>query len=60
MVAEALRKWFWNPEVWLPPNVTWEDMVPNDNVQYANFEDLYYALPQGFLIFAILRFILIK
>ena len=21
-----LSRWFWNDEVWLPPNVTWEDL----------------------------------
>lgn len=36
---------FWNREFWLPPNVTWADIEPNDKIQYANYKDLLYLIP---------------
>ncbi|KAK8746388.1 hypothetical protein OTU49_017384, partial [Cherax quadricarinatus] len=50
--------WFWDPYVWLPPNYYWEDLVPNEKVNYANWSDLWtypiimalLAIPLRFLI----------
>lgn len=50
---------FWNPEVWLPPNITWADLEPNDKIQYADYRHLFYPLPLAGLML-ILRFILEK
>ena len=47
-------KWFWNPNIWLPPNVTWDtfndtNILKNDIVihpqDFAKFSDLLYSLP---------------
>ena len=38
---QRFSAWFWNPDIWLPPNVTWAELVPNDEVNYANWNDLW-------------------
>jgi ceramide synthetase len=44
---------FWNPEVWLPPNVTWADLEPNDKVAYADHSHLIIPLPLAFVLLAL-------
>ena len=59
-----LSTWFWNPDVWLPPNVDWdtfkEEKVINSTVvikpeNFAKFSDLWFALPFG-IAFIFVRF----
>eukprot|EP00095_Tigriopus_kingsejongensis_P012731 maker-scaffold43_size480169-snap-gene-2.25 protein:Tk12731 transcript:maker-scaffold43_size480169-snap-gene-2.25-mRNA-1 annotation:"lag1 longevity assurance homolog 6" len=45
MSVQHLAEWFWNDEVWLPPNVTWKDLESTDQVQYSNFRDLCFPIP---------------
>ncbi len=33
---------FWAPDVWLPPNVTWEDIKPSVKIAYPNFIDIIW------------------
>ena len=54
-MSETLSEWFWNPDVWLPPNITWADIKSNETVKYAEFEDLYHPIPMAF-IFLVIRF----
>ncbi|GBN05727.1 hypothetical protein AVEN_82647-1 [Araneus ventricosus] len=42
-LLQNINTWFWNDYVWLPPNVTWEDLSNTGTVNYAQFSDLYYA-----------------
>ncbi|XP_063591038.1 ceramide synthase 6-like isoform X2 [Penaeus indicus] len=52
--------WFWNPDVWLPPNYNWEDLVPNDKIRYANWSDLWtYPIFMAFLAIG-LRFLVLN
>ena len=48
---------FLKDSVWLPPNVTWADLTnyvgSEDEVNYRNFSDLWYAVPIAFLILLI-------
>lgn len=55
-MSQRLSEWFWNPEVWLPPNITWSDIKSNETVKYAEFEDLYHPIPMAF-IFLVVRFL---
>ena len=64
-VGSELSAWFWNPDIWLPPNVSWdtfkEEKVINSTVvirpeNFAKFSDLWFTLPIG-LIFIVVRFI---
>ena len=46
-IVDALKgisETFWSPNVWLPPNVTWDDIKPNDQIAYRNFNDIYYPI----------------
>ena len=48
--SSALSKWFWNPSIWLPPNVTWQNFEESQNQNIvpedlAQFSDLWYTLP---------------
>ncbi|EZA57715.1 ceramide synthase 6 isoform X2 [Ooceraea biroi] len=44
---------FWSPDVWLPPNITWEDISPNSDNMYANYQHLVYPLPMAFVMLGI-------
>lgn len=47
MVSNYLQDFsqrFWTPEVWLPPNVTWDDIKPNDRISYPNYNDIWYPI----------------
>ncbi|GAB6030566.1 hypothetical protein CHUAL_007429 [Chamberlinius hualienensis] len=54
MNAGRFSEWFWNPDVWLPPNITWTDLKDTEDVKYAKFVDVYYAFPMA-VFFSILR-----
>lgn len=56
-LVRALLDKFWSPDVWLPPNVTWADLEPNDKIAYANYRHLVIPLPLAFMLLGI-RFIL--
>lgn len=43
-LLSRFSKWFWNEDIWLPPNITWEDIKKTDVIKYAQFNDLYYCL----------------
>jgi len=57
-IMRGVAQWFWNPEVWLPPNVTWdsfnEPKVTKDTVvepeNFAKFSDLWYPVPLAVLV----------
>jgi len=50
--------WFWNPDVWLPPNVTWDSFKDTefvketfeDSTKFAKFSDLWYPIPLAILV----------
>lgn len=44
---------FWSPDIWLPPNITWEDISPNADNKYANYQHLIFPLPMAFVILGI-------
>lgn len=48
---------FWSPKIWLPPNITWADLVPNEKIQYTDHRHLYYPLPMA-LVMLLLRYLL--
>ncbi|KYM97789.1 LAG1 longevity assurance like protein 5 [Cyphomyrmex costatus] len=44
---------FWSPHIWLPPNITWEDISPNADNKYANYQHLIYPLPMAIVLLGI-------
>lgn len=50
---------FWSTRVWLPPNVTWEDIRPGvrADVEYADYRHLVWPLPLAAIIFVIRIFV---
>ncbi|XP_008550481.1 ceramide synthase 6 [Microplitis demolitor] len=38
---------FWSPDIWLPPNITWDDISPNSENKYADYHHLLYPLPMA-------------
>ena len=56
-LARNLSRAFWSPDVWLPPNITWDDIAPNARNQYADYRHLLYPLPMA-LVLLVLRFAL--
>ncbi|XP_075211091.1 ceramide synthase schlank [Lycorma delicatula] len=50
---------FWSPAVWLPPNITWADLEPNDKIQYADYRHLLYPFPMAILMLS-LRYLMEK
>lgn len=59
MVLTYIAESFWDARVWLPPNVTWSDLKPNENIKYANHNHLYYPLPMA-LALLVIRMLLEK
>ena len=56
-IGSHLSMWFWNPDIWLPPNVDWntfkEEKIINSTIvikpeHFANFSDLWYPIPIAF------------
>lgn len=58
----TISAWFWNPHIWLPPNVTWEsfqdtpaertinsDGLPPKDGEFAQFTDLWYPIPMAIM-----------
>lgn len=56
-VFRAVAHEFWKPSIWLPPNITWEDLKSTPEIQYADYRHLIYPLPMAFL-FLLTRYIL--
>jgi len=60
-LSNDISLWFWNPDIWLPPNITWstfkEPKVLNDTViepeNYAKFSDLWYPIPMALVVMVI-------
>ncbi|KAI4491287.1 hypothetical protein M0802_010220 [Mischocyttarus mexicanus] len=48
---------FWSPDIWLPPNITWEDIKPNSENKYADYQHLIFPVPMA-LILLLMRFTL--
>ncbi|XP_058118286.1 ceramide synthase 5 [Anopheles ziemanni] len=46
-IFRAVSDTFWSTKVWLPPNITWEDIRPGvrDDVSYADYRHLIYPIP---------------
>lgn len=55
--VRVLMDKFWNPDVWLPPNVTWADLEPTDKIVYADHRHLAIPLPFAFVLLGV-RFVL--
>lgn len=60
MLQPLLEK-FWNEDVWLPPNTTWEDIAPGPDkaVDYTNHTHIFIPIPLA-LLFMVLRYYLEK
>ena len=41
---KGISETFWSPNVWLPSNVTWDDLKSNDQIAYRNFNDILYPV----------------
>lgn len=75
LTMSAASAWFWNPNIWLPPNVTWEsfqeeasaenesninsDGLPPKDGEFAQFSDLWYPIPMAVMMM-VLRWIVEK
>ena len=56
MNSMTLTKWFWNDDIWLPPNVTWTDLEQSEireGVAVPKFSHLWYPIPASIIVIAI-------
>ena len=56
MNSMTLTKWFWNDDIWLPPNVTWTDLEQSEireGVAVPKFSHLWYPIPASLIVIAI-------
>ncbi|XP_041086822.1 ceramide synthase 2-like [Polyodon spathula] len=51
-MESLLDRWLWRQEYWLPPGVTWADMVETESVQYPQPRDLLITLPLSLVFIA--------
>lgn len=42
-ILKKVNAWFWKDDMWLPPNMTWDDLRDTRTVKYAKFSDLHNA-----------------
>jgi hypothetical protein len=50
----TLSSLFWKEDIWLPPNMTWEDVKPEPGSnRYTNFGELWYPVPAALVIILI-------
>ncbi|XP_076669385.1 ceramide synthase schlank isoform X1 [Andrena cerasifolii] len=47
-VLKNVSSAFWSTDVWLPSNITWDDIKPNSENKYADYHHLIYPLPMAF------------
>ena len=60
-LVRGAASWFWDPDIWLPPNVTWESFDTTQVVkeaviqpgQFARFGDLWYPIPLAVVVMAV-------
>lgn len=53
VLMQPLSNWFWDEDIWLPPNVTWSDLEMSSKhggVTYSKFSDLWYPVPAALLV----------
>ncbi|XP_034941966.1 ceramide synthase 6 [Chelonus insularis] len=46
-ILKNISSAFWSPDVWLPPNITWNDIAPNSENKYADYRHLAYPIPMA-------------
>uniref|UniRef100_A0A182N6Z5 Uncharacterized protein n=1 Tax=Anopheles dirus TaxID=7168 RepID=A0A182N6Z5_9DIPT len=46
-IVRVVSDTFWSTKVWLPPNITWEDIRPGvrSDVTHADYRHLVYPIP---------------
>lgn len=56
-VIQIIGKSFWSTDIWLPPNITWEDIAPGSrtDINHADYRDLIWPLPLA-LVIMLLRY----
>ncbi|KAM3963874.1 ceramide synthase 5 [Aphomia sociella] len=54
-MLRSLLDAFWNEDVWLPPNTTWDDIAPGSDkeVVYADYRHLLYPIPLALVVILI-------
>ena len=53
---ESFSKWFWNEDIWLPPNTTWADRIATPENNLPNFMDLWTYPFVIAVVFIIIRY----
>ncbi|XP_014211823.1 ceramide synthase 6 [Copidosoma floridanum] len=56
-LARNFSQIFWSPDVWLPPNVTWDNIAPTPENRFADYRHLVYPIPMA-LVVLVLRYAL--
>ncbi|XP_077298844.1 ceramide synthase schlank isoform X2 [Arctopsyche grandis] len=59
MVVALVGSYFWSESVWLPPNVTWQDIEPaaDKPVRYTDYTHLLFPVPLALFVL-LLRYLL--
>lgn len=54
-IFKQMGKTFWSTNIWLPPNVTWEDIAPGSrpDVHHADYRHLIWPLPLAVIVMLI-------
>ncbi|CAL8148045.1 unnamed protein product [Orchesella dallaii] len=58
-ILRSFLDWFWNPDVWLPPGIGWNDIKPTEKIKYCDYGDLLYPIPAALCLICV-RFIVEK
>ncbi|XP_055842170.1 ceramide synthase 6 [Episyrphus balteatus] len=54
-IVKIIGSTFWSTNIWLPPNVTWEDIAPGSrpDVHHADYRHLIWPLPLAVIVMLI-------
>lgn len=58
-ILQDLSDRFWDTRVWLPPNVTWNDIAPREDLPYTDHRHLAIPIPLA-CVMLIIRYFLEK
>lgn len=57
MSIQTVLDTFWDPDIWLPPNITWKDLESNEGIEYADYKHLLWPIPMAAVVLVIRYFI---
>ncbi|KAL7641824.1 UNVERIFIED_CONTAM: hypothetical protein RMT77_007698 [Armadillidium vulgare] len=59
-ILHSVKQWFWNPDVWLVPGISWDDMAPTQENGLPDSKDLFPAMVYMTVLFLVIRYLILE